>query len=243
MGVLSRDPAPNHPALRARHPQPCQSPSPGAPKRLCLPATPRGATQPPAASRLHLLAILADFSLLPFVAGGSLKDSGGWTVADPTSSPEPIKACLAHQPSWGNRGPVGRSRAGPGKGVGGLRPAFPHALSQCPPSPQRVTGVKGDRDRARSPSRAGASPPCFPQQSCNQGRLSGRPPPPGPPPTWGPRRLLRGVKVSWGLSQPSVAAHLEPWHSWGPRGAWRADGRALLGNRMVRPLRVKQGQR
>lgn len=37
----------------------------------------------PATARLHLLAILANFSLLPFVAGGSLQVGSGQTVTDP----------------------------------------------------------------------------------------------------------------------------------------------------------------
>lgn len=39
-----------------------------------------------------------------------------------------------------------------------------------------------------------------------------------------------------------TSTHLETWHSWRPRGTWRADGGALLGDRMVRPSWPPRGQ-
>ena len=46
--------------------------------------------------------------------------------------------------------------------------------------------------------------------------------------------------MGWGLCQASVAAHLEPWHSWGPWRAWRANGWALWGSRVVRQNRSRR---
>lgn len=39
-----------------------------------------------------------------------------------------------------------------------------------------------------------------------------------------------------------LLTHLEPWHSWGSRGAWRADGRTLLKNRRVRSFQDNWGR-
>lgn len=57
---------------------------------------------------------------------------------------------------------------------------------------------------------------------------------------WVPGSLLQGMEVAQVWSHFSSMTHLEPWHPRGPWRAWRADGRALLENREVRPLPDKQ---
>lgn len=150
-GGLCRDPAPNHWALAGRprmggwgvhRSRSVRLPPPahlGSSQHLSVTPTPHPnptpapvPPHPPArfhpTAGLHLFAILADFSGLPFVASGSLEDSGGQTVtAPPPSSPNQ----LGPSASWGSQGPGGRSGAGPGWG-GGLRPALPMLSLDAP---------------------------------------------------------------------------------------------------------------
>ena len=150
-GGLCRDPAPNHRALAGRprmggwgvhRSRSVRVPPParlGSSQHLSLIPTPHPnptptpvPPHPPAGfhptAGLHLFAILADFSGLPFVAGGSLKDSSEQTVtAPPPSSPKQL-GLPSLSASWGNQGPGGRSSAGPGLGWGS-ETSFPHAVS------------------------------------------------------------------------------------------------------------------
>lgn len=198
-GGLCTDPAPNHWALAGKprmggwgvhrscsvrvppsaclrssqhlltHPNPSPQPHPST----CSSPPPAGFH--PMAS-LYLFAILADFSRLPFVAGGSLKDRGGQTVTAPLPS-SPKQLGLPSPPaSWGNQGPGGRSSAGPGWGWGS-ETSFPHAVSRCHPS-RRVTSVEGTGTQQGPP--AGWDP--APLASCNS---IVTPPPPDLGPCWG----------------------------------------------------------
>lgn len=117
-----------------------------------------------------------------------------------------------------------------------------------PPNPEghasahRSLVSRGDGDRARPPGRAGGQPPFFLRQPWSQGRLSGPHPLPARSQSWRLGCLPWALKASPDLSHPVATTHLEPWHSWGSRGAGRADGRALLEDRVVSPLPDKQGQ-
>lgn len=140
------DPAPDHLALTSVHsasqmqpalPHPPPVGSQPTPQAKCpsLPATtPR--------ARVHLLAVLSDLSLLPFVAGGPLKTSGGQRV---TAHPQRPR----QRPAWPSA-QVGKLR--PGQEGQGL------PVLVATPVPSSYHCGMGDGDRVWPPGWAGSQP-------------------------------------------------------------------------------------
>lgn len=154
------------------HPPPV-GPQPPPRRPPPLPATAAQAGSP-ALAHIHLLAVLADLSLLPFVAGGPLKANGGRGVTAHPSS-------LEQRPAW-LPAPVGKLRSGL-EGQGWADASFPDCSALKAASPS-VTPGSAQPDQG---PRLGRMPALLSSWNSQSG-LSGTPSPPDSPlrPSCGP---------------------------------------------------------